>query len=117
MILIFQLEQGEIDDVMDSEVIEEDVIDAVGDEEYLVEDAALSRLETSLDASSHNILQNVVDPVAWKTELERVGPKLKVSQQFGTNEWRSHVDQTLASKGQIEKVIVETQSELQSMFK
>jgi intraflagellar transport protein 57 len=76
-----------------------------------------SRMDASLDASHHNILQALVDPVEWKTELERVGPKLRANQQLATNEWRSHVDQTVSSKNQIEKVLAETQGDLQSMHK
>ena len=70
-----------------------------------------------MDASAHHILQAVVDPVEWKTELERVGPKLRANQQLVTNEWRSHVDQTVTSKAQIDKVLGDTQGDLQSMNK
>jgi len=37
---------------------------------------------------NHQILQALVDPVEWKTELERVGPKLKSNLQTSVNEWR-----------------------------
>jgi hypothetical protein len=58
-----------------------------------------------------------VDPVEWKTELERVGPKLRANQQLTTNEWRAHVDQTVTSKGHIEKVLGDTQGDLHAMNK
>ena len=61
--------------------------------------------------------QAIVDPIAWKTELERVGPKLRAQQQLSTNEWRAHVDQTVANNQHIEKVLEETQSDLQIMNK
>ena len=64
-----------------------------------------------------SLLKALVDPVAWKTELERVGPKLKAQQQLSTNEWRAHVDQTVANNQHIEKVLEETQSDLQTMNK
>lgn len=51
----------------------------------------------------------------WKTELERVGPKLKAKQNIPSNEWRSHVDLTVTSKGHIEKVLSETQGDLRSL--
>jgi estrogen-related receptor beta like 1 len=35
-----------------------------------------------------------VDPVAWKAELERVGPKLRVSFAALGKEWRAHMHQT-----------------------
>jgi hypothetical protein len=61
--------------------------------------------------------QAQVDPVEWKTELERVGPKLRANQQLTTNEWRAHVDQTVTSKGHIEKVLGDTQGDLHAMNK
>jgi hypothetical protein len=56
-----------------------------------------------------------VDPIIWKTELERVGPKLKAKQRLPTNEWRSHVDLTVTSKGHIEKVLSDTQGDLRGL--
>jgi estrogen-related receptor beta like 1 len=110
-----QIEQAEADDENENEdIIEEDAAGGV-DEDIQFEEA--SRLEASLDGSHHNILQALVDPVEWKTELERVGPKLRANQQLTTNEWRAHVDQTVASKGQIEKVLGDTQGDLQAMNK
>jgi hypothetical protein len=76
-----------------------------------------SRLDASMDASHHNILQALVDPVEWKTELERVGPKLRANQNLVTNEWRAHVDQTVSSKGHIEKILADTQGDLGIMNK
>lgn len=35
-----------------------------------------------------------VDPVAWKAELERVGPKLRISFAALGKEWRAHMHQT-----------------------
>ncbi len=104
----------EMDDSAEAE-IEEDENDVEGLEEDIVFESDLA--ENSLDSSMHNILQAMVDPVEWKTELERVGPKLKASQNQNTNEWRSHVDQTLTNKIQIEKILTDTQSDLQMMFK
>jgi hypothetical protein len=66
-----------------------------------------------MDNSSHNILLGTVDPIKWKTELERVGPKLKAHQQLSTNEWRAHVDQTISSKDHIERVLGDTQGNLE----
>jgi estrogen-related receptor beta like 1 len=85
------------------------------EEDQLFEENA--RLDSAIDSYSHTILQQYQDPVEWKTELERVGPRLRANQQVSTNEWRSHVDQTINSKGQIEKVLGETQGTLQTMNK
>lgn len=69
----------------------------------------------ALNSSAHNILHAAVDPVEWKAEVERVAPKLRqLSQHVGSSgsEWRSHVDQTVTSKSQIDKVMGETRDDL-----
>ena len=71
----------------------------------------------SLDTSAHQILLGHVDPIAWKTELERVGPKLKAQQPLPGNEWRGHVDQTASSKAKIESLLKDTQGDLKSLNK
>lgn len=48
-------------------------------------------------------------------ELERVGPRLRAQQQLTANEWRAHVDSTVQNKGLIEKVMSETQGDLQAV--
>jgi hypothetical protein len=103
------------DDPEDDDIIEDDAAGGI-DEDIAFEEVS-ARMDTSLENSSHHILQALVDPVEWKTELERVGPKLRANQQLATNEWRSHVDQTVNSKGHIEKVLGDTQGDLQSMNK
>lgn len=75
------------------------------------------RLESSVDSSTHQMITAAIDPIEWKTELERVGPKLKANVTLSTNEWRSHVDQTLTSKEQIDKVMTGSHSELQIINK
>ncbi len=114
-----QVSEDKADDNLDSDIVEEeDALDGQQvDDDLVFEEPSLRGLDTSLDQSSHNILQAAVDPIEWKTELERVGPKLRMTQQYAANEWRSHVDQTLASNAHIGKVLSETQLDLQAMFK
>jgi len=109
------VEQAEPDDDANDDDIAEDEELGGPDDDVMFEDP--SKLEVSIDSSNHNILQALVDPVEWKTELERVGPKLRTNQQLSTNEWRAHVDQTVSSKVQIEKVLGDTQGDLQAMNK
>ena len=93
-----------------------DEVDLDVEEDVLFNEAANVEIsEVSLDSSAHHILVAQVDPVEWKTELERVGPKLRAQQQLPTNEWRAHVDQTISSKGHIEKVLQDTQGDLQTL--
>lgn len=68
--------------------------------------------ESQLDSSSRQILHGQIDPIEWKIELERVSLKLKSSQNTSTNEWRSHVDQTITSKENIDKILGDTKSDL-----
>jgi estrogen-related receptor beta like 1 len=86
------------------------------EEDVLFEETdRVDAVEASLDASAHHILQPAIDPIEWKTELERVGPKLKAQQPLSTNEWRAHVDQTSVSKNAIEKVLGDAQTDLSSL--
>lgn len=106
----------DLEDDKDRDEIDDEAIGAIEEDVLFEEVAQLELSEASLDNSAHNILHAQIDPIEWKTELERVGPKLvKLSQQNFSNEWRSHVDQTTGSKNQIEKVLAETQGDLLSM--
>jgi len=111
-------DQAEMDDneAVDGE-IEDETAGAVDDEVNFEEGGrgASDIAEVSLDSSAHHMLHALVDPIEWKTELERVGPKLRANQPLAANEWRSHVDQTVTSKGHIDRVMGETQGDLQSM--
>lgn len=88
-----------------------------GDEDLNFSFEETFRLESSMENTNHNIIQAAIDPIEWKTELERVGPKLKTNLALSTNEWRAHVDQTMNSKSSIEKVMNGNQTELQVMNK
>lgn len=98
----------------DDDVIEDEVI-AEPEEDDSDDIARSDPIESSLDQSSHQIIQGQIDPIAWKTELERVAPTLKSQMTVSTNEWRSHVDQTIVSKGQIDKLLGDTNNDIQKM--
>jgi len=111
-----QIEQPQLDDDEDDEIEDE----AIGnnDDDAIFEDANRQDMnEISLDNSNHQILQAAIDPIEWKIELERVGPKLKAQQQLSLHEWRAHVDQTLDSKSEIEKYLSDTMKDLTIMNK
>jgi hypothetical protein len=57
-------------------------------------------------------LPSQVDPIHWKTELERVGPKLRAKQALPSNEWRAHVDMTVQNQAHIGQVLDDTQADL-----
>jgi estrogen-related receptor beta like 1 len=95
-----------------------DEVDAGGDEDALFEEGReLDAGEVSVDDAAHQMLEAHVDPVQWKAELERVGPKLRSGQQLSSNEWRAHVDQTVTSRGLIDKILVDAKGDLSSMSK
>lgn len=99
----------------DDDIIDDDVPMADGEDEVFFEDQ--SRLEASLDSSAHNLITAQIDPIEWKTELERVGPKLKASSVMTANEWRSHVDQTVNTSGQIERLMGDSTADISAMNK
>ena len=106
------------DDNVDASLddIEDEVDGGVpGDDEVYNADSRLEMSEVSVDMSARQIHTSQVDPLHWKTELERVGPKLKQKQQLSSNEWRSHVDMTVTSKERIERVLLDTQGDLRSL--
>lgn len=101
------------DDEAEAEDEVADEAEAGGDEELVFE----ARDEASVDDAAHQILEARVDPVEWKTELERVGPKLRSGAALSTNEWRSHVDQTLTSGAAIERLLGDTRGDLAGLSK
>lgn len=105
--------QGEEDE--DEDIIEEEAAGGTGDEELLYEEN--SRLETSMDNSTLTILQPQIDPLEWKTELERVGPKLSATVIVMGNEWRAHVDQSMRGKEQITKLMGTNKGDLHALNK
>ncbi len=107
--------QADVDDADDEAIEDEAVAEAEYEPGFGDGNNRVDVAETSLDGSFHNILQGQVDPIAWKTELERVGPKLKTNFAVSVNEWRSHVDQTVTSKGQIDGIIGETKQDISSI--
>ena len=109
-------EMGDVPDDEDEGIDEEN--EGGIDEDVLFQEPAGTEVEdTSMDNSAHQILHAEVDPIAWKTELERVGPKLRAGAALPTNEWRSHVDQTFTSRTQIDKVLSETSGDLRNLNK
>lgn len=107
-----QAEQAAGDEEEDEDDIADDAIAEVDDD--IFNDYAKNGDvgDTSLDQSSYQILTSVTDPIAWKTELERVGPRLRSQQQLASNEWRSHVDLTVKNKDQINENLPGTKDDL-----
>lgn len=110
-------------DAVDEDEAEEDVAeeaDAGGEEDQVFEEArgdADGAVLGAAEEAAHQILEARVDPVEWKTELERVGPKLKSGQTLSNNEWRAHVDQTLSGGALIRRVLADSRGDLAALSK
>lgn len=61
------------------------------------------------------VLESTVDPIKWKTELERVSSRLKAPQTLGGKEWREHIEQTHKNEETIQKVFGETKPQLAAL--
>ena len=54
--------------------------------------------------------------LAWQTELERVGPRLRVAAAAaGGKEWRAHIEQTKLNEEKIREVMPATEKQLKAM--
>ena len=95
----------------------EDDIEACEDDEALFVEAPADEPEVSEErAAQREILKSNVDRVAWKTELERVGPRLRLAQRRAAGkEWRAHVDLTRASAGVIRSTFPPTRAQLDDL--
>ena len=70
-----------------------------------------------IDPANHQIIESNVDPIEWKTELERVGPRLRNNTNIGGKEWRTHIDQTKKHENTIRSELPATESNLQQINK
>ena len=83
--------EGDDEDEVDDDDIEDEI--EVAEEEHPMFSAAAEDV-MDLDNENHQIIDSNVDPIEWKTELERVGPRLRTNTGAVGKEWRSHIDQT-----------------------
>jgi intraflagellar transport protein 57 len=68
-----------------------------------------------VDMEERKVIESSVDPIKWKTELERVSAKLKPPQALGAREWREHIEQTKKNEETIQRVFGESRGQLQAM--
>lgn len=77
-------EEAEVNDVAD-EVVEEEETGVYNEEkEKASEDSK----------NTQDVIENTVDPIAWKLQLENVGPRLKWKPRADASEWRTHLEQS-----------------------
>jgi estrogen-related receptor beta like 1 len=116
-----EVEDAEVDEDADLGGELDDDVEAAEDEDeglFLQGRAASSGThEESFDgeAEAHQLIANTIDPLVWKTELERVGPRLKASGASLGKEWRAHIEQTKAHEKTIQAVLPAAQGHMKSI--
>lgn len=95
------VEEADVDEAADLGADIDDEIEEQSEEEdaMYMEVAREDLRREELDGSTQQLLEGAKDPAAqaaWKTELERVAPRLKIHLEGGAGgkEWRAHLQQT-----------------------
>ena len=108
-------EANEMDDGDDPAIDDDEIEDEV---EAVEEDTSMFKDEEEnsfLHGESHQIIESRVDPIEWKTELERVGPRLRTNNSNVGKEWRSHINQTIKHSEVISGALPSTESTLKTI--
>jgi len=111
-------DEADVDETADAgSDIEDEIVGGDEDEEVLYTEMLHVAPETSqLDESQKGILESNLDPLLWQTELERVGPRLKLSAHDSTGkEWRGHIEQTRKHEHTISEQLPDTKGQLESI--
>jgi len=107
-------DEAEADETADAgSDIEDDIAAVEEDEEVLYTEIAHVGGTSEADHSTQGILESKVDPKAWQKELERVGPRLKVSAPPVGKEWRGHIESTRKHEGTISMILPDTKNQLE----
>ncbi|OQS04847.1 Intraflagellar Transport Protein 57 [Thraustotheca clavata] len=108
-------EEAEVDENLEVDADDDNV--AIEEEEELYVDTIRAKTEESeLEESTKEIILAAVDPLLWKTELERVGPKLKskIKEDDG-KEWHTHIEQTKKHDAIIQGNLASTSLQLKAI--
>lgn len=107
-------DEADVDETADAGSDIEDDIDMEEEEDVLYTEMVHVQPEVKLDESQKGILESNLDPLLWQTELERVGPRLKVSAQ-DTQEWRGHIEQTRKHEQTIAQHLPDAKAQLEAI--
>ena len=111
-------EEVETEGEADDDDIEDEV--EIAEDDFntgMFSDLHQNEAENVIDPLNHSIIESKVDPIEWKTELERVGPRLRNTANIGGKEWRTHIDQTKKHEGTIQRELPATEANLQQINK
>jgi len=104
-----KLDAAPVDDIDDDEVMEEDEENDIMDLEGLKK---LRPNQEMLSSKPEEILESKTDSSAWRLEVERVLPQLKVTIRTDNKDWRSHVEAIHLHKQGIDECYADAQQHL-----
>ncbi|ETW08581.1 hypothetical protein H310_01130 [Aphanomyces invadans] len=105
-------EEAEVDENLEVEA--EDEVPIEEEEEMYTTRGKVE--DNDLEESTKQIILTTVDPLLWKTELERVGPKLKAKMKEDEGkEWHTHIEQTKKHSVTITENLAGTTTQLKAI--
>ena len=116
-------EQAEVDEEADVGCVEDEIEAADFEDEAVFKESDYVKAygeeeeeEDDEDRQARDILTSGIDPVAWRTEVERVAPRLRPPAAVANGkEWRSHVEQTKANDQKLRDLLPKTIKQLQGL--
>lgn len=108
------VEEAEVDEDADLGEVEDEA-EVFEEDEAIWQEVAHHPHEEETDLNQKEMIAATIDPLHWKTELERVGPRLKMDIKTLGKEWRAHIEQTKHHEQQIQKIMPSAQQRMQSM--
>jgi len=111
-------DEAEVDS--DAEIHSDVQDEAPGDgeeDDLMYQENEVKKQDEEGDEADNAILQNNIDPNIWLLEVERVGPKLKVTIPNDSKEWRTHLSQTRQYKQVIESQFPAAKAQLDKLSK
>ena len=102
----------------DDEIADE--VGGVGDEEEVLYSEVTHRgasegKHADEDASLRTVMKAHVAPAAWRAEVERVAPKLRIKPRLSGRESRTHLEATVKHQGVLASVFPATHSSLEKI--
>ena len=98
-------EEAQVDEDADVGGIEDEIDAVPEDDEAIFQESDFYRVPADEEEpANREILTSGIDPVAWQTELERVGHRLRIPNVAAGKEWRSHVEQTKIHEEKIRNI-------------
>lgn len=108
-------EEAEVDEDADVGAMEEEFANDPEEEEVMYSDMIKQERLQEEAVLNQSMLETDLDPVEWKMELERVGPRLKCKHVSHGKEWRAHLETTRKHERTISKILPPTQQQLKAI--